>query len=301
MLFIFIPGAYGSTLYKIYSNGVPRIFNKNLNNGDVVELNIENGSFFSIYETTSKIRVTKYSSMDDTKKLIFEYGGNSTFLSPIDRVEFPPALLRFEAFSDTEFSIAYGSIAQFRCDNLVIDNSDLLSYNPSGPSFLDSRFCFFYGARGKQRINGVFGECHECPILEIYAGDKLLSKIMSMNTGFSNCSPDKNTPLFISISPQGNSSYDINNMRFNMTSDYISKTSRSREIFNAVGRYSDPIPDVNEYKIGLILTYTFFGLFCTVSLVLVLILAVQIVKEKHPDFFNSKTKSLQTVPLYTAN
>lgn len=295
-----------SEKYLVYSDGIPAMYSQELVAGDLIDLVIQNGSFFSIYETTAPMSVRKFASIDEKKNMMFEYSGNSEVLAHIDRVEVPPAILTFEALSPTSFGIAYGSISHFKCNNLIIENSDLLQFHSKETRRISSKLCFFYGAKGLQSVTGTYGRCSDCPTLEIYAGYDLLSKIVSMNTEFNNVSPNPKVPLILAITPPDNKTVDISHIKFNMTTNESSKASRSYQIYDSVKRYDTFEPEIHDLQIGQILVYSAFGLFGASSLVLITLYIVIRCKERKAKLINDSLypKSqgiIRTLQLYTNN
>lgn len=254
--------------YSIKASDQLRISSYNLTKGECVDVTVPNSSYYTIATSDKDIEISRYVRVSDSDDYILEFLGRTPEASLIGRSEPSEHLHVYTALSSVSFALVYGSLSQFKCDFIVLDSHNPLTFSMSKGE-LEGVTCVLSATPGAQSIDGTLGQCESCPTIDVWDGNTQNLVHFTEAFHFTETSRHGNVPLVVVITPNTGAVTDFDTFTFRVQSNASQALRPSSAIFGSVSDVMPPEPQVLVYEMGNTWAYAGIGVLGFVLLILV--------------------------------
>jgi hypothetical protein len=242
---------------------------------------VTRGPYYQIAAANSTIEIERHSPKPDPERpglhWTMDFAGNTPDIASADFIGDHSVRYRFSSAKDTDISITAGSLSQFQCDTLIINNHNPFQFDTSPDQLAPGRTCIVAATAGIQTIVGQMGECTVCPIVEVWSGSDHEIIRLNAESEFSETAGSETIPFLVIISPVVDYPLDFSTFRFVVSAGNETNLTQSEIIFHPDRNWAGPTPNPVVHDIGNLSSMIGIVLFGLGSLIL---LAIVLVKEK---------------------
>jgi hypothetical protein len=185
-----------------------------------------------------------------------EVCGVTPDVSKFGRSDGTPANFTFTAVTDTHLTITYGDIGNFKCDLVIVDDSNPFMW--AATRIEARRTCIVVAMGGEQAISGTMERCEICPVVDVYSGSNARIVRLTGPSSFDGKSNDKE-PLVVVISAPDAREPDFDGFHFTVTSDGHHYENQSHVEWSSPWRGNPQPENVHVCEIGNILALAGIG------------------------------------------
>ena len=283
MFFLCLNKIAFSYSYSFFPGTPPHIFFKYLEPNDSVLIDVLSISFYISYYTSSKVLIKKYNTDPNFTNFQLLYETIIYSSTHFDHVENIPTRFIFIILEKGYFYFSIGSLDKFLCDKVFLDTHLNNSYifNLEGNSIfslpIKEKRCYFIGTPGYQSISAFMGECDNCPLIDVYTGNKKILGSITKNLHVHLINPYFNIPLLIIIYPSINKPSIVQNLTFFISSNISHFYEPISIEFNEYRNNNNSNYDQNDFMVN---NFAFIIIFLLIVFILIMIFIIFIEEEK---------------------
>ncbi|EAY10237.1 hypothetical protein TVAG_046590 [Trichomonas vaginalis G3] len=266
-------------LTRLVSSGIAESHFVGISHDKCVSLEIQSVPLYLSFFTPNFVSVTKYMKSNTGTEDKFIYSFNISNSGRIDRALTKDEYYVFRSIGASSMTLSMSDFKTHGCTEIYIEDSPKTNHTfqiTKNQDFFSTNFdmikCYLYASKYHQNINGVLGECTNCPSIHLYEGPYHKMELKP-STSFSHTQQVEKYPITIVLRPpqKKDTQSDLEYFYMNLTSEmsiYNDTKYKSATYYGCINQTTHVYKNV---YVGNIISYVFSSILLLSSIIILLI------------------------------